>query len=72
MCSNGVREVTTETAFSEQSTEALRGDTLRLYLNLGSCCHVALTKSLDLALPVCCKMLVVSVYPQGLGLSSLG
>lgn len=71
-CSNGVREVTTETAFSEQRTQALGGDRLRLYLNLGSCCHVALTKSLDLALLVFCKMLVISGLSAGSGVELIG
>lgn len=55
MCTDGVREDTAGRVFSEQRVQALRGDRLRSYPNLGSCCHVALAKSLDPALPVFCS-----------------
>lgn len=72
MCSNGVGAVTTETAFSEQRTQASGGDRLRSYLNLGSCCPVALTKSFDLALPGFVKMLVTSGLSTGSGVVLIG
>lgn len=54
MLSDGIREGTAERAFVEQKAQTLK----RRQTKFGSksCCLVVLAKSLDLTLPVFCKM----------------